>query len=274
MPLITLGGYVTHYEDDDFSTPWLQSEVVLVQHGFARNGGFWRHWVPKVARNYRFIRRDLRGHGGSGDSDAIPWTYDRLVEDMGDFCDALGIEKVHLIGESTGGMLSVGFAHRFPDRVQSLTLCNAPTTIGSAVQRLFAFGHSSWQDALQALGSRGWAEKLLEQPGTTATETAEEHAWVLQQMARTSTEAMIGYSRVISETDVAPLLPELSVPTLVLAPTRSAAAPLEQQRTMAAAIPRARLAIIDSKGHEVYWDCADECIAVWYKLLSPEIDAC
>jgi len=265
MPLISHGGYATYYEDDGFSAPWVPSEVLLIQHGFGRNANFWWHWIPELARDYRIIRRDLRGHGGSTDSNAVPWSFDQLVEDLGDFCDALGLEKVHLLGESTGGMLSVGFAHRFPERVRTLTLCNSPTTINSAGQRFFAAGHASWQEALRIMGAEGWTRWLVQQPGTAASDTVAEREWVLQQMARTSTDAMVGYSEVISETDVAPLLPELAVPTLVLAPTRSAAAPLEEQRTMAASIPDATLAIIDSRGHEVYWDRADDCIDAWKK---------
>ena len=257
MPDVFLNGYRTHYEDDDFSPGWRRSEVVLIQHGFGRNSAFWRHWVTRLAGDYRLIRRDLRGHGGSDNPVGLGWNFDALVGDLHDFVDALGLETVHLIGESTGGMLAAGFAHRFPDRLKSLTLCNAPTTIGPAGQAFFAGRHATWQDALAALGARGWIEWLLSQPGTAVTDSVEERAWVVDQMARTSTATMIGYSRVISETDVAPLLPGIDTPTLVLAPTRSAAAPLEGQRAIAAALPNGRLAVIDAKAHEVYWDRPD-----------------
>jgi len=110
MPDIEISGYTTHYEDHDFSTPWIKSEVVLIQHGFGRNANFWFQWVPKIANDFRLIRRDLRGHGGTTDPENLPWSFDRLVDDMRDFCDALNLEAIHLIGESTGGMLSVGFA--------------------------------------------------------------------------------------------------------------------------------------------------------------------
>ncbi|PBN41842.1 alpha/beta fold hydrolase [Sphingobium sp. D43FB] len=263
MPDISLGGYITHYKDDNFSTPWRCSDIVLIQHGFGRNANFWWHWVPSIASEFRLIRRDLRGHGGSSDGGSAPWTFDGLVEDLRDFCDALDVETIHLIGESTGGMLSVGFAHRFPERVKSLTLCNAPTTINEEGQKFFAGNHSSWKVALSELGAKGWSEWLLKQPGTAACETEAEKKWILDQMARTSTEAMIGYSDVISSIDVASVLPELKVPTLVLAPTRSSAAPLDAQRSMANGIPGARLAVIDSRGHETYWDRRDDCVAAW-----------
>jgi pimeloyl-ACP methyl ester carboxylesterase len=165
-------------------------------------------------------------------------------------------------------MLSVGLAHRYPERVKTLTLCNAPTTIGAAGQAFFAGEHASWQEAMEALGARGWVEWLISQPGTSIADFPEERAWILDQMSRTALDAMIGYSHVISRTDVAPLLPELSMPVLVLAPTRSSAAPLEGQHKMAEAIPNCRIAEIDARGHEVYWDRPDECIAALREHMS------
>lgn len=266
MPDIDISGYTTHYEDDNFTAPWTRAETVLIQHGFGRNGNFWHHWVPRLSGDYRVIRRDLRGHGGSSDGGDLPWSFDRLVDDMRDFCDALDLAAIHLIGESTGGMLSVGFAHRYPERVKSLTLCNSPTTIGPEGRKFFAGEYPSWQAALENLGAKGWSEWLTRQPGTAAVDSDAERQWMLREMARTSTLAMIGYSHVISDTDVAPMLPELKVPVLVLAPTRSSAAPLEGQKEIASALSNGRIAVIDSKAHEVYRDRAGECITAWREL--------
>src|SRR5918992_1222874 len=35
-----------YYEDDDFTDPWRTAPVMLLQHGFSRNGRFWYNWVP------------------------------------------------------------------------------------------------------------------------------------------------------------------------------------------------------------------------------------
>lgn len=167
MPEIQINGYLTHYEDDDFTDPWRPRQTILIQHGFGRNSQFWRRWVPMLAGDYRVIRRDLRGHGGSGDpGPSDPWSFDGLVRDLGSFCDALQLESVHLLGESTGGMLAVGFAATHPQRLRSLTLCATPKTIGPAAKKLFSFGRESWQKALLEMGSEGWARELLSRPGT------------------------------------------------------------------------------------------------------------
>lgn len=270
MPAINVNGYVTYYEDedDDFSAPWAPRQTILIQHGFGRNSQFWRQWVPMLAGDYRVIRRDLRGHGGSGDpGEAYPWSFDGLVKDLAAFCDALDLRDVHLLGESTGGMLAIGFAATHPARVRSLTLCGTPTTIGPAEQKFLALGYETWQAALIQMGSQGWARKLLSQPGTAPRGDEARTEWSIEQFGRAKTESLVGYSRVVSTTDVTPSLAEVLVPALVLAPTRSAAVPLAESERIAAALPRVDLVRVAGEGHEIYIDRPEECVSALRSFL-------
>ena len=64
MPLIKRPGRPTlHYRIDDFTDPWQNSPAVLLQHGYGRSSKFCASWVPHLARSYRVVRPDLRGHG-------------------------------------------------------------------------------------------------------------------------------------------------------------------------------------------------------------------
>ena len=63
MPKVIANNYETHYELDDFTDPWKPAETIVIQHGLGRSSRFWYHWVPLLARHYRVIRRDMRGHG-------------------------------------------------------------------------------------------------------------------------------------------------------------------------------------------------------------------
>ncbi|HTX14888.1 MAG TPA: alpha/beta hydrolase [Candidatus Baltobacteraceae bacterium] len=275
MPEITINGYVTHYEDDDFTDPWKPRQTIVIQHGFGRNSQFWRRWVPMLAGDYRVIRRDMRGHGGSGDpGPSDPWSFDGLVRDLGAFCDALDLENFHLLGESTGGMLAVGYAAKTPGhdpagaRLRSLTLCATPKTIGPAAQKLFSFGRASWQAALMEMGSEGWARELLSRPGTFPSSDPAQIEWAIKQFGRASAASLAGYSTVISTTDITPLLPRVKVPALILAPTRSAATSIEEQESIAAALPQSELVQIDGAGHEIYIDRAEDCVATLRDFLA------
>ena len=289
MPEITLNGYVTYYEDDCLVEDWRARQTIFIQHGFGRNSQFWRHWVPLLAGDFRVIRRDLRGHGGSSDirgpqvpgkgslgdqsraneaqtsqtnsnSTAAGWSFDSLARDLGDFCDALKLDRVHLLGESTGGMLAIGFAANNPKRLRSVTLCATPVTINAASQKFFAAGHASWQAALLEMGSEGWARWLLSQPGTAPPGDEARTQWTIKQFGRSSPQSLAAYSKVISTTDITPLLPQVRVPALVLAPTHSAATTIAEQERIAAALWQSELVQIDGAGHEIYIDRAKECV--------------
>jgi pimeloyl-ACP methyl ester carboxylesterase len=260
VPSIQSRGYITHYEDEQFTDPWGPAETILIQHGFGRNSQFWYRWVPELAGEFRVVRRDLRGHGGSGDGGEAGWTFESLVDDLAAFIDEVSPGPTHLVAESTGGMLAVGLSARHPAKLRSLTLCACPTTINAHAQRFFAGDHGSWQEALADLGSEGWARWLLSQPGTFPSSEPQQIEWAIQQFGRASPSALVEYSRIISTTDVAPLLAQIRVPALVLAPTRSAATSMESQQQMASSIPDAVLVPIDGQGHEIYVDRHAECI--------------
>jgi pimeloyl-ACP methyl ester carboxylesterase len=268
MPEIQINGYVTFYEDDDFTAPWKPSQTILIQHGFGRNSEFWRQWVPMLAGDFRVIRRDLRGHGGSAEpGPGYPWSFDNLVRDLSGFCDALRLKDFHLLGESTGGMLGVGYAATRPNQLRSLTLCATPKTIGPAGQKLFAFGRESWQRALEEMGSEGWARALLSRPGTFPSTDPAQIEWAIHEFGRARTASLIGYSRVISTTDITALLPDVKRPVLILAPTRSAATSIAEQESIASALPQSQLVYVDGAGHEIYIDRAEKCVAALRNFL-------
>ena len=56
---------VMHYRVDDFTDPWRNARTVLMLHGNAESGLAWYAWVPKLARQHRVVRPDMRGFGAS-----------------------------------------------------------------------------------------------------------------------------------------------------------------------------------------------------------------
>ena len=268
MPKIIANNYEMYYELDDFTGPWKQAETIWIQHGFGRNLRFWYHWVPLLAGKLRVIRRDMRGHGLSADPGPDhKWSADELLLDMKGFLDALGLEKVHYLGESIGGTLGIAFAVRWPERLKSLTLVSAPTAVPLRVQKMFALGYEDWPTALGKLGSGGWARALMESGGGLTGGNHAHTQWVIDQWARTPTHVLQGLCRAVPTVDVAPLLSQIKTPTLVLAPSNSAFEPLKGQVAMRDAIPGARIAVIDGKGHEIYVDQAEACAASVLKFV-------
>lgn len=97
---------------------------VLLVHGFTAN--IERAWIetgilPALAREYRAIALDLRGHGKS-DKPHEPAAYDHLASDVIALLDHLGIEQAHLIGYSLGGIIAVKLLTTHPQRFRSAVL--------------------------------------------------------------------------------------------------------------------------------------------------------
>lgn len=256
-------GQTTHYIEDNFTDPWLPHETLLIQHGFARNAAHWYHWVPRLSRNYRVIRRDTRGHGLSSyptASDNYKYNLDTILEEIIDTLDQLKIEKVHFLGESTSGMLAYALAAKYPHRLLSIITCSSPTYLPQPALNLFAFGHPSWHDACLTLGSRGWGEALTKVPGTVTFPDPRYITWWVEQVAISSGEGMAGYATFLSTLDARPFLEQNNkVPTLILAPANSVATTVEAQKAVQQQIAGAQLEVINGKGHEIYVDMAEEC---------------
>jgi pimeloyl-ACP methyl ester carboxylesterase len=269
MPKVIANNYEMHYELDDFTDPWRASETIWIQHGFGRSSRFWYHWVPRLAGHYRVLRRDMRGHGQSADPGPnYVWSVEDLLNDMKGFLDALGLGRVHYIGESLGGILGVAFAARWPECFKSLTLCSSPTAIRPPVQKMFAVGYESWEAALGKLGAGGWVKALMERGGGISGANPAHLEWIVREWAKAPTHVLQGLCRLVPSVDITPLLPQVKVPTLVLAPARSPISPLTEQVMIRDSIPGARIAVVEGRGHEIYVDDPDACVAAILKFLS------
>ena len=250
MPLQRIGIADIHYVDDDFADPWKPHDTVLMQHGFGRSGAMFYGWVPHLAREFRVVRKDLRGLGRSGDLPAdYCFTLDDLVGDFVGLMDALGIGRVHYIGESLGGLLGIAFAARHPDRVKSLTLVATITQVNrNTTGTALSLGYANWADAMQARGMRNW---WLESRAATGelTGDAAKDGWFADECAVSRMHVAQALSRVVPTISVASMLGDVRAPTLVLTPGKSRNTGAEEQRLMATAIPDARQIVYPEGQH-------------------------
>ena len=91
--------------------------------------------------------------------------------------------------------------------------------------------------------------------------------WVVNEWAKTPTHVLQGITKTLDGADTASLLPEVTVPTLVLAPANSPITPLADQLSMRTGIPNARIAVVEGPGHEIYVDRPEECLSALQNFL-------
>ena len=265
MPLLARPGKPgLHYVVDDHTDPWRRDVPwVVLQHGYARSHRFFQAWVPHLSRHYRVIRPDLRGFGDSPRSadPAAEITVEGLLEDVEAITAMLGADEVpvHYVGESLSGMMGVLFAARHRARLRSLTLLSSPLSFPEPTQRAFACGHASWIEALRALGSRGWAERVGAATRFPPDADPALVAWYAEESGKADLEAMVAIARFCATLDVAPALPRLrGLPVLGLYPEQGLVTGPHEAR-LREGLPGIRLHHLPTRYHAIQVLMPDEC---------------
>ncbi len=114
------------------------SVPVLLVHGFGADLNTWMFTQPALAEGRRVIALDLPGHGGSA-KEVGPGNADSLTEAAEAAANALGLERVHLVGHSMGGAIAASLALRRPERAATLSLI-ASTGLGPEINTAFIDG--------------------------------------------------------------------------------------------------------------------------------------
>ena len=107
----------TRYRIDGAGSRW-----VTFVTGIANDLTMWDGQVPALERDFRILRYDLRGHGGS---EAAPGPHSMwlLVEDLKALLDSLDVRKTSLVGLGLGGAIAQAFAIEHAESVENLLPC-------------------------------------------------------------------------------------------------------------------------------------------------------
>ncbi len=98
-------------------------DVVLCLHGWPQHWYEWRHLMPALAGEHRVLALDLRGFGWS-DAPARGYEKENMADDVFAVLDALGIERVKLVGHDWGAWIGFLMALRRPDRIERYLALN------------------------------------------------------------------------------------------------------------------------------------------------------
>ena len=216
---------------------------------------------------------DQRGNGRSDRSTPDRWNLDTWIDDVPAFCDALGIERPILLGQSFGGFVALGVAARYPDLPAKLVVSSSAARIRvDRVLRMFEY--------LGGGTARAAAERNFTNP---SVETRAEYLRVCVPLYNPSPPDPNAIRRVIRYDDVGihfwsdeihrfDLRSELAAirsPTLVLGGRLDPITTAEDVEELAAAIPGARLEMFDDAGHGVFREHPGEALGAIRSFIAP-----
>ena len=250
-----------YYEDDDYTDPWRDPETVVLHHGNAKSSRLWYAWVPLLARQYRVVRLDARGFGRSSlPPEGYDWSLSNFSTDLLRLLDKLGLEKIHLVGETVGGTISLQFAHEHPDRLHSLTVCTSPYKFA---------GVATYQDYYRLVRDEGvaaWAKKTGERRIDPSADPAH-YQWYIDQMSQTSQRVVLETLAYLATQDLSGILPSIQTPTLILVAENSAGNTPDRTQGMASLLPSSTLVEIPGTSGYVQHSAPDKCVTAWREFI-------
>ncbi len=98
---------------------------LLLLHGFSNDAHVWEDLAPALAPHYRMLALDLRGHGDSDRDPEARYDHLSMARDVEAVCQALGLERLVLIGHSMGGRVAIRFAGRNPGMLAGLVIVDS-----------------------------------------------------------------------------------------------------------------------------------------------------
>lgn len=210
----------------------------------------WQHWWTALSARYQLIRYDQRGNGLS-DWDVDNISFDHFVRDLESLVDAMAIDRFALLGISQGCGISVAYTVRHPERVSHLIL------YGGYTQGWRRRGSEEQErgEAFTTLIKQGWGQDnpafrqlfaSMFMPGASGEQSA---SFNDMQKLSVSPDNAARLHDCFGDIDVVELLPEVSVPTLVLHCQNDARALFSQGRAFAAGIPHARFVPLEGRNH-------------------------
>ena len=246
-------GFEIAYCVDDFTDPWTTPDTVLLLHAAMGNSRRWFRWVPRLARAFRVVRMDLRGHGDSQrPRPEQPFSLDQLVGDAARLIEIVGCGSAHVVGLSAGGYVAQQLAIRQPDKVKTLALYAATPGLKHSQA-------ASWIPRIREIGLKPFL-------GETIHERFDDQAdpqlvrWFIEQ-AGSNDPAFIG--RFVLHMCTHDFMDELSVikvPTLIVAAGKERIGHASAYEEMKKRIAGSEVRYYDTSAHNICDGYASRCV--------------
>jgi pimeloyl-ACP methyl ester carboxylesterase len=220
--------------------------AVLLLHGWTASADL--NFFPvyaELAKSYRVIALDLRGHG-RGMRSTEPFSLEDCADDAAALLDQLGAEHVIAVGYSMGGPVGLLLARRHPGTVGALVMqATALEWRRTARERMIWRLLSVLELSLRLGSGAGFVERALRQAIEEAPELDVYRPWLAAEFRRGLARELADAGRALSRYEAQPWAGQLGLPAAMLITTRDRLVRPSKQRELAEVL-HARVIEIDA----------------------------
>ena len=241
------------YTIDDFTDPWLKAPTLLLLHAAMGHSRRYYAWVPRLSRHYRVVRMDLRGHGESAVPPAEPaLAMERLVQDVRELLDHLGVASAHIVGNSAGGYIGQQLAMNAPERVRSLMLFGSTPGLKNSQA-------ASWLPRVAKEGLRNFLADTISDRFPVERTDPRHIEWFLDEAAKNNTAFIARFVGLMTTLDWADQLHRIKCPTLVVYPGAETVGSTSHYDAMRERIPDVAVISYEGMPHNICDSLPDRC---------------
>jgi len=220
--------------------------VVMLSHSLASSMVMWNPQLESLEAHFKVLRYDMRGHGDSDAPDGA-YTLELLAEDAVALLDALGIDSVHFVGLSIGGMIGQGLGLQHADRIKSLTLCDTSAIMPDEAQpilreRIAVARENGMADQVDGTLERWFTPSYLQ-------ENSPEVQLIRKQIEATPLAGYLGCSEALGGLNYLERLSEIMLATLIMVGEEDPGTPVAASEAIHERIAGSQLVILPSARH-------------------------
>ena len=243
-----IGSRTIAYLDSAPGMSALKPYVLL--HAFPIGANLWEPQIRSIPAGWRLITPDLRGFGGSTELDSISaLSIGDYADDIADLLKELGISRAVIGGCSMGGYVALALYQSMPELFTGLVIANSRAGADSPESRANRRNMLALVDREGPSGiAREMIPKLL---GKTTLETNPAAEATVRRLIKQQAPVAIraAIHRMMHRPDSLPMLPRVTVPTLVITGQEDEMIPVEESLRIASGIRGAKLVVIPGAGH-------------------------
>ena len=220
--------------------------VVTLSHSLATDLSMWDPQAASLAKRYRVLRYDTRGHGGT-DAPAGAYSLSQLADDARGLLKALGIARTHWVGLSMGGMIDQTLAVSTPEILQSLSLCDTSSRVPPEAkplwdERITTAERKGMDPHVEPTIARWFTPKFVESRADVVEP-------VREMIRRTNPRGYAGCCQAIRALDLTDRLGAVTLPTLIIVGAQDVGAPVAASQAIAQRIKGSELVVLDPASH-------------------------